>query len=1592
MGLRTHSALPSPMILVVVTFFLSHGEANAQPHSPDPASPYGEHLPLVSEPNPFISEGPKDTYFAKNLPATLECNAKGDPTPKIAWYHNSRLIEFDELNYNEQIRMLVENTRLFMLQFLHSKNRTYTGEYYCTATNIHGVARSRTAVVNVAVIKDDFREEPEHMTASLGARAVLRCKPPRGDPEPQVKWQHEDKPIDLGSKGDERVRVEKNGDLVIERVTKSDQGSYVCVASNVAGERKSGPAELEVLDIPQIIEYPKDTTVDKGATVQFTCVASGGTDARIVWSKKGGGNRKSWRIPVESMLEITNVSPEDNGTYVCTAENNAGKAEAVAVLNVYFAPSIVIKPSNQIVAVGRTVSLPCKVLGNPEPTIYWETKSSSELMFENKVYADGRMSVADDGTLRIERVMKSDGGEYTCKAIGSNSQPAEATALLTVRAEDGVLFPESDLRPPPIIRFGPNDQTLPEDANAFLRCQATGDPSPTIRWYRNGALLSLSEPRYAIVDAGTFQISSLKIADSGNYTCRAGSETGETTASAMLRVYSQGDSGPDRMKAPPDLTKLPAAPEKPVVSDLMETSMRLSWQLTRITDNTPILGYQVEYFAYGSTKVDNDMGVVTGFLVVYKPILNMGNRDNLQYGPTHKHRIAYRPLTHTITGLDSYTYYEICVSAESGVKTSSCSQPMKIQTGESVPSSAPLNLVINREGDTTILVTWSAPDVSKRNGEIIGYMIKCLSEDGQHNCSRSVNGSTHSLRLENLVAGMNYNIEMAAVTSQGTGKWSSVFAIGPDNSGITKEPWFIGMIGALGGIVWLGLCIFTVWLCRNRQRRKKLKETWYNSGGQNGTDKVNERNGSVARKGYGKKEEGDDSGFPTELNTLLQLSRKEADGPHDPYLQGGAGPHPEMKTFYQQSGPVTPYATTALLQAQALAQARKQGGDQMFQPIGGGCVQHSHSGGSCESNTDKSITTDVSVEMHEGNKSNKSSACDSGNLSDENGMLLKQGRKPSGFRLGQSQNPGVVNWNDVLPPPPTHPPTDGEYLQDEGLYSEIPEDRSRSVKSPAQISACSCPTPHGPVCSPGPYCAAYLDSCNRCQSLRSFDNRPYSPQQLIQLHRQHAPLQGVTPTHTARVPGMQRPGGTPVYMHGYSQPWDSQPFARGQYEYEFANDPRDGGYKYTEPVQDGLIQHPHAATMNPTRGMQRRAPTHIDYNDRQFHYPNSGSDGGNIPGGPPGNYCEGPCRGQTEAANVMNAMSMSASYHRNSSEENSRNPYLEGYKIESPPSSSGDSAYRVCNSGGSLAGSGGDSGRSRSSGNPGRLLQDGKSVPEGKFDINYRHPGFHSRSDSGGPRPCMIDEGYTRNADSPVSADDHDYNDGSDPGTDGGSQRDSLVANWESMDDCSGEHSSSNEDDDADADSADADEDSQFLNEEDFASAVARAAQESGLTVVGSTISEAKASKSAKKTRRHRQQARPPSPGYSTDSNYGTVDIPRNPYPKSQRRRQIEKNGKLRRKGDNSESTQSKDESRKNCLPSSISQQPLKNAGGATEALFTRPPCPPQTSPAPSSYKTLPPSLYRHKTPLEPPTTTNNNNPPTGSRPVFQFSDDIPVV
>jgi len=70
-------------------------------------------------------------------------------------------------------------------------------------------------------------------------------------------------------------------------------------------------------------------------------------------------------------------------------------------------------------------------------------------------------------------------------------------------------YSDEDPRPAPIIHQGPQNQTLPINSIAMLQCLATGEPPPSVRWYRNGRTLSLRDHRYTMLHSGTLQISGI---------------------------------------------------------------------------------------------------------------------------------------------------------------------------------------------------------------------------------------------------------------------------------------------------------------------------------------------------------------------------------------------------------------------------------------------------------------------------------------------------------------------------------------------------------------------------------------------------------------------------------------------------------------------------------------------------------------------------------------------------------------------------------------------------------------------------------------------------------------------------------------------------------------------------------------------------------------------------------------------------------------------------------------------------------------------------------------------------------------------------
>ncbi|XP_023579891.1 roundabout homolog 2 [Octodon degus] len=517
---------------------------------------------------PRIVEHPSDVIVSKGEPTTLNCKAEGRPTPTIEWYKDGERVETDKDDPRSH-RMLLPSGSLFFLRIVHGRrSKPDEGSYVCVARNYLGEAVSRNASLEVALLRDDFRQNPTDVVVAAGEPAILECQPPRGHPEPTIYWKKDKVRID---DKEERISI-RGGKLMISNTRKSDAGMYTCVGANMVGERDSDPAELTVFERPTFLRRPINQVVLEEEAVEFRCQVQGDPHPTVRWKKDDTDlPRGRYDIRDDYTLRIKKALSTDEGTYMCVAENRVGKVESSATLTVrarpVAPPQFVVRPRDQIVAQGRTVTFPCETKGNPQPAVFWQKEGSQNLLFPNQPQQpNSRCSVSPTGDLTITNIQRSDAGYYICQALTvAGSILAKAQLEVTDVLTD---------RPPPIILQGPVNQTLAVEGTALLKCKATGDPLPVISWLKEGFTFLGRDPRATIQDQGTLQIRNLRISDSGTYTCVATSSSGETAWSAVLDVT---ESGPTISKNY-DLNDLPGPPSKPQVTDVTKNSVTLSWQ------------------------------------------------------------------------------------------------------------------------------------------------------------------------------------------------------------------------------------------------------------------------------------------------------------------------------------------------------------------------------------------------------------------------------------------------------------------------------------------------------------------------------------------------------------------------------------------------------------------------------------------------------------------------------------------------------------------------------------------------------------------------------------------------------------------------------------------------------------------------------------------------------------------------------------------------------------------------------------------------------------------------------------------------------
>uniref|UniRef100_A0A8C9Y7E8 Roundabout, axon guidance receptor, homolog 2 (Drosophila) n=1 Tax=Sander lucioperca TaxID=283035 RepID=A0A8C9Y7E8_SANLU len=535
---------------------------------------------MLKDSPPRIVEHPSDLIVSKGEPATLNCKAEGRPTPTVEWYKDGERVETDKDDPRSH-RMLLPSGSLFFLRIVHGRrSKPDEGAYVCVARNYLGEAVSRNASLEVALLRDDFRQNPTDVVVAAGEPAILECVPPRGHPEPTIYWKKDKVRIE---DKDDRITI-RGGKLMISNTRKSDAAMYICVGTNMVGERDSETAQVTVFERPTFLRRPINQVVLEEETVEFRCQVQGDPQPNVRWRKDDTDvPRGRYYDKDDYVLRVKKASINDEGTFTCVAENRVGKLEASATLTVRAAPQFVIRPRDQIVAQGRTATFPCETKGNPQPAVFWQKEGSQNLLFPNQPQQpSSRFSVSSSGDLTISSVQRADAGYYICQALTvAGSILAKAQLEVTDVLTD---------RPPPIIRQGPSNQTLGVDSVALLKCQASGDPIPSISWLKDGVSLLGKDARMSLQELGSLQIKNLS--DSGIYTCVATSSSGETSWSAFLEV-----KGGVLVIKKHDENELPGPPSKPQVTDVTKNSVSLSWQ-PGMAGASPVSSFVIEAFRF----------------------------------------------------------------------------------------------------------------------------------------------------------------------------------------------------------------------------------------------------------------------------------------------------------------------------------------------------------------------------------------------------------------------------------------------------------------------------------------------------------------------------------------------------------------------------------------------------------------------------------------------------------------------------------------------------------------------------------------------------------------------------------------------------------------------------------------------------------------------------------------------------------------------------------------------------------------------------------------------------------------------------------
>uniref|UniRef100_A0A3B3ZEB5 Ig-like domain-containing protein n=1 Tax=Periophthalmus magnuspinnatus TaxID=409849 RepID=A0A3B3ZEB5_9GOBI len=347
---------------------------------------------------------------------TLQCHAKGEPTPTYTWISPMNRI----IDSNKEKYQVFNNGTLIVRRVQRFDAGDYTCMLACIARNEGGEVRLG---VNLEVKEANARMQvPEtqldDVSLTAGNAMTLNCSF-EGHNIKVITWVLPNGTPLLSGARITKFFHRQDGSLVISNPTLAEAGTYRCLGRSNSGQVEQF-VQLTLRRTPEIANrYNSPVNVLNGDRLMLHCVTNE-EPLQLTWTLPSGVvlNRpqKAGRYSVlqNGTLAIQQVSVYDRGLYVCRAANEYGSsAISVSVIVIAYPPRITNGPNSVTYAKrGVAIQLNCAAT----------VVSTQPRLFGNKY-------LHPQGSLVIQNPTPKDAGVYKCTARNAIGMDSKTTYL-----------------------------------------------------------------------------------------------------------------------------------------------------------------------------------------------------------------------------------------------------------------------------------------------------------------------------------------------------------------------------------------------------------------------------------------------------------------------------------------------------------------------------------------------------------------------------------------------------------------------------------------------------------------------------------------------------------------------------------------------------------------------------------------------------------------------------------------------------------------------------------------------------------------------------------------------------------------------------------------------------------------------------------------------------------------------------------------------------------------------------------------------------------------------------------------------------------